>query len=100
MALTKYEIAALNKAEAIIAKHTPERASWQFSFHAGGMYSTAAYFDSHGNQHMLWNEETLSGAIRAGIEIEATAAENADVIKLARIARLKDELAKLSGEAA
>lgn len=100
MALTKQEVAALGKASAIIVKHTPNGASWSFSFHANGMYSTAAYFDSAGAQHMLWEHSTLSDAVQAGIELELAASLNADALKLAKIERLKAELYRLTGESA
>lgn len=100
MALTKQEIAALDKAAAIILKHTPGKASWQFSFHSYGMSASAAYFDSNGTQHMLWNDETLSSAVQSGVNIETKSSENAEAAKEAKIERLKAELSRLTGESA
>ena len=97
--LTKSEIKTLDAAEKIIAAHTPKDATWSFSFHEAGMYSTACYFDSAGTQHMLWTIDTLAAAIEAGIALEAKVPASEEKRKANRVARLKAELAKL-GEVA
>ena len=93
--LTPAEIETLDAAEKIITAHSPHGASWLFSFHAGGMYSSACYFDSAREQHMLWSISSLSNAVQADIKIEAKVATSEEVRRAAKIARLKAELAEL-----
>lgn len=99
--LTAQERKTLDDAQAIIAAHTPEgKASWSFSFHSKGMFSSSCYFDSQGGQNMLWAAESLSDAVEAGIKCEREAEKDADKAKAIRIARLKEELRKLGEVAA
>jgi hypothetical protein len=97
--LTAQEIETLDRAAAIIAKHTPSAACWSFSFYSTGVFGGAAYFDSNKTQHMIWGKKTVSEIIQAGIEIERDAASHAEAAKLQRIESLKAELGQLTGGA-
>ena len=101
-ALTQEEIATLDAACAIIAAHTPVEgsASWSISFNMNGVYGGSCYFDSTKCQHMFWQAKTLSDVVSRGIESEANAEKDAAKLKAAKIDRLRDELAILTGEVA
>lgn len=99
--LTKHERDALDYAQEIIAANTPVgRASWSFSFHSKGMFSSSCYFDSSGGQHMLWDHLSLAEAVEAGIKHESEAEKDEAKIKAKRIAKLKIALRELGEEVA
>lgn len=97
--LTEEERQTLDAAHAIIVSHTPHGASWLIGFSHTGVNAGPAYFDSLRTQHMLWDEEMLSGVVARGVEIEGTVSERSELVKKARIAALKAELEKLGAAA-
>lgn len=102
-ALTQHERAVLNKAAAIIHKHTAYRSSWMFSFaHYEGCDPSfdATYFDSAREQHPLIEGATLADKIQAALEAESRVDGSREAMRERRIAALRRELAELAGDAA
>ncbi len=97
--LTGNERATLDQAILIIAKHTPDGASWSFGVHSEGLHGSSCYFDSNREQHMIWDVTSLSEVVQKGMEAEARADSDFNKIKARKIERLKAELAALEGEA-
>ena len=99
--LTEAERATLDEAVAIIAAHTPrDRASWSIAVHQSGLFGSCCYFDSNGDQHMLWGKTSLSEVVQAGVAAERRAVKADAQRRAVRIARLKRELDDLQAGAA
>lgn len=102
--LTIEERQTLNDAMAIIAKHTPAGSAWQFGSarYRGGKelhHFDICYFDTNEGsargQHSFIRGETFADKVDEVIEIEANAAEQAEVNKALRREKLRAELAQL-----
>lgn len=101
--LTNAERKTLNAAMDIILAHTPQAASWLFlpqNYH-GTPGCDVTYFDTGHRQHSgLWGPDcTFADKIEMGIRRQAEL-PTPEAVKQQRIEQLRDELAKLTGEAA
>ena len=102
MALTSEQRETLNAAEQIlIGLLRDKNETLMFSLHHGWEGLSVTYFTPFRQQHSsIWNSDdpTLAGKINRALEYRAAEDARPDVAKTARVARLRAELAKLTGE--
>lgn len=99
-ALTKNERETLNAAMEILSLHTVTGASFAlYPANYSGKYGVdATYFTSNKTQHSFLRGATFADKVDAALAFERAEARDAEGAKARRVARLKDELEKLTAD--
>ena len=99
--MTAKQRKTLNDAVALIIELTPANATWFFDVRSDfGGCASVTYFTSNKTQHYPIFGETFADRIEEAIRLQRLEDGDQEGVRARRIARLQEELAKLTEKAA